>query len=322
MTEYTEDQIKALKLEAKTEILEKISDVVKPASSNIPQAVRKPAVFKYGEDFNSYLELWNNYARILNMQEADRGRLLFTFLDQECIDKLTALNLTSEQKNNWSTVKKELKSALEVDSPQQARAKLFSMKQQIGETVEEFGRKIQKLANKAYSTESRDIVARDANIRDIFVYGILDNSIAIHLMNKAEGDFTTVYKDACNLEKNLDARKQVSGATDIQILTTQTKNAPESSKPRVGSDKKCFQCSRTGHWAAQCPTRERRRCYFCGKEGHLRASCFKLRNDTNAYSRQGGTNSRGNYRMGMTNVDRGRNNRQSNASGNERAPCT
>lgn len=32
MTEHTDDQIKALKLEAKTEILEKISDVVKPTS--------------------------------------------------------------------------------------------------------------------------------------------------------------------------------------------------------------------------------------------------------------------------------------------------
>lgn len=286
MTEYSEEQINKIKEEAKTEgkteTLKQISTIVKPAGLTA-NAVRKPQIFKHGEDFNSYLEMWSNYARILNIAEADRGRLLFTFLDENCNDKISALKLTSDQKNDWNLIKKELKNILEIDNQQQARAKLFSMKQQLGETVEEFGRRIQKMSVKAYSLDSRDVIARDSNIKDVLLYGIANNAIALNLMNKSDLDtldFATLYKNACTLEKNFDARKQASGTADIEILKSEVEPKVVVDKVAKNKDQNCFNCGAADHWQSQCaePRRESRKCYFCGVIGHLRNNCFKLQN--------------------------------------------
>ena len=287
MTEYSEEQIAKIKEEAKTEgkaeTLKQISTIVKPAGLSA-NAVRKPQIFKHGEDFNSYLEIWSNYARILNIAEADRGRLLFTFLDENCNDKISALKLTSDQKNDWNLVKRELKNILEVDNQQQARAKLFSMKQQLGETIEEFGRRIQKMSIKAYSMDSRDVIARDSNIKDVLLYGIANNAIALNLMNKPDLDtldFAALYKNACNLEKNYDARKQASGTADIEILKSEVEpKRVDEGKIVKNIDQSCWNCGALDHWQSQCtkPRRENRKCHFCGQIGHLRNSCFKLQN--------------------------------------------
>ena len=51
---------------------------------------------------------------------------------------MNAAKLTSTNKNDWVKVKKELKNILETDNEQQARAKLFALRQNPGETIEEF----------------------------------------------------------------------------------------------------------------------------------------------------------------------------------------
>ena len=218
--EYSEAQIENIKVEAKESILNNLSTVFASRENiSTSNATRKPQIFKYGDDFNAYLESWSNYARILKIPEADRGRLLFTYFDSESNEKVNSLKLTSEQKNNWTELKTRLRKILEPDSKQQARAKLFAMKQQPSENCEQFGRKLQRMASKAY--DETEAVARDANIRDIFLYGLFNNSIAIHLMNANKEDFATLYQDAIELEKNLETRKQAFGGPEIEILKTE-----------------------------------------------------------------------------------------------------
>jgi hypothetical protein len=210
MATYSEEQVNQIKreteLQAKESILNDLGGIVLRRDTSTSHASRKPQIFKYGDDFNAYLEHWSNYVRILNIPEADRGRLLFTYLDAECNDK-GALKLTSEQKNNWTELKQSLRKVLEPDSKQQARAKLFAMKQLPSESCEEYGRKLQKLARKAYDESETE--THDANMRDKFLYGIFNNLIAIHLMNNKANDFTTLYQEAVKFEKNLEARKQL-----------------------------------------------------------------------------------------------------------------
>ena len=280
MTSYSDEQISAIKQEAKESLLENLSSIMTRKDTSTSHASRKPPIFKYGDDFNSYLETWSNYARILNIPEADRGRLLFTYLDSESNEKVNTLKLTSEQKNTWPDLKQNLRKILDPDSKQQARAKLFSMKQLPSESCEEFGRKLQRMASKAYD-ENTETAARDANVRDIFIYGLLNNSIAIHLMNNKKTDFPSLYQDALELEKNLEARKQVSGGPEIEILKIE---APK--REMVKNDKitgNCFNCGKNGHWAANCkaPKVSKKICHYCNKVGHIKPNCFKYRNDHN-----------------------------------------
>ena len=281
MTTYSEEQISAIKQEAKESLLENLSGIMTRKDTSTSHASRKPPIFKYGEDFNTYLESWSNFARILNIPEADRGRLLFTYLDTESNEKLSAIKLTSEQKNNWTELKQRLRLILEPDSRQQARAKLFAMKQLPSETCEQFGRKLQRMASKAY--DEAESAAREANIRDIFVYGILNNSIAIHLMNSKTIDFATLYRDAIDLEKNLEARKQASGGHEIEILKAEAPKINSSSRVD-GSNKvsgNCFNCGKYGHWAVNCiaPRKTKKVCHYCNKAGHIKQNCFKFQNE-------------------------------------------
>ena len=80
------------------------------------------------------------------------------------------------------------------------------MKQLPFESCEEYGRKLQKLASKAY--DETETETHDANVRDKFLYGIFNNSIAIHLMNN-DNDFETLYQEAVKFEKSLEARKRL-----------------------------------------------------------------------------------------------------------------
>ena len=63
---------------------------------------------------------------------------------------MNAAKLSSSDKNNWVKVKKELKNILDTGNEQQARAKLFALRQNPGENIEEFGRRLTKLATIDY----------------------------------------------------------------------------------------------------------------------------------------------------------------------------
>ena len=222
MTEYTDEQIANIKTESKAEILDNISNINISPSNSTSHAARKPPIYCDGEDINSYLETWANYARILNIPDEDKGRLLLTFLDTTSNEKMNAAKLTSTDKNDWVKVKKELKNILETDNEQQARAKFFALRQNPGETIEEFGRRLTKLATRAYGTDHNEINARDLNIRDKFVSGLQNNSIALNLMAKMDKSYAELYKEACNLDKNLETRKQTHNTGDIEILKIET----------------------------------------------------------------------------------------------------
>ena len=339
MTEYTEEQIANIKTESKAEILGNISNLNVSPSNSTSHAARKPPIFCDGDDINSYLETWANYARILKIPDADKGRLLLTFLDTTSNEKMNAAKLSSNDKNDWITVKKELKNVLETDNEQQARAKLFALRQNPGETIEEFGRRLTKLATRAYGTDLNEINARDLNIKDKFVYGLQNNSIALNLMAKMEKSYAELYKEACNLEKNLETRKQTHNTGDIEILTTET---GKLTVPLNKTKNNCFNCGAAGHWAHSCTElkKETRTCHYCNKVGHIKPKCFKFLKDTgsekyidrrnnnyntnnrpnyesNSYSRgnyRSNSNGRGNYR-GSSN-SRGNYRGSSNSRGN------
>ena len=64
MTTYTNEEISVIKQQAKESLLENLSNIMTRKDTSTSHASGKPPIFKYGDDFNSYLETWSNYARI------------------------------------------------------------------------------------------------------------------------------------------------------------------------------------------------------------------------------------------------------------------
>ena len=92
-------------------------------------------------------------------------------------------------------------------------------------------------------------------------------------------------KEACNLEKNLETRKQTHNTGDMEILTTETGNL---TVPLNKTKDNCFNCGAAGH--------------YCNKVGHIKPKCFKFLKDTGSKnyidrrSNNYNTNNRPNYR--------------------------
>ena len=53
-----------------------------------------------------------------------------------------------------------------------------------------------------YGNTAEQNSAKEVVIRDIFRNGILNKSIDIRIMEKPEADFSTLYREAIDLEKN------------------------------------------------------------------------------------------------------------------------
>ena len=107
-------------------------------------------------------------------------------------------------------------------------------------------------------------------------------------------------KEACNLEKNLETRKQTHNTGDMEILTTETGNLT------VPLNKTKDNCGAAGH--------------YCNKVGHIKPKCFKFLKDTGSKnyidrrSNNYNTNNRPNYRSSSN--SRGNYRGSSNSRGN------
>ena len=61
--------------------------------------------------------------------------------------------------------------------------------------------------------------------------------------------YAELYKEACNLDKNLETRKQTHNTGDIEILKIET---GKLTVPRNKTKDNCFNCGAAGHWAHSC----------------------------------------------------------------------
>ena len=98
-------------------------------------------------------------------------------------------------------------------------------------------------------------------------------------MAKMDKSYAELYKEACNLDKNLETRKQTHNTGDIEILKIET---GKLTVPQNKTKDNCFNCGAAGHWAHSCTElkKETRTCHYCNKVGHIKPKCFKFLKDT------------------------------------------
>ena len=102
-------------------------------------------------------------------------------------------------------------------------------------------------------------------------------------MAKMDKSYAELYKEACNLDKNLETRKQTHNTGDIEILKIET------GKLTVPQNKTKDNCGAAGH--------------YCNKVGHIKPKCFKFLKDTGSKnyidrrSNNYNTNNRPNYKQ-------------------------
>ena len=62
---------------------------------------------------------------------------------------------------------------------------------------------------------------------------------------RMDKSYAELYKEACNLEKNLETHKQTHNTGDIEILTTET---GKLTVPLNKTKDTCFNCGAAGHY--------------------------------------------------------------------------
>ena len=73
-----------------------------------------------------------------------------------------------------------------------------------------------------------------------FFYGLQNNPIVLNLMAKMNKSYAELYKEACNLDKNLETRKQTHNTGDIKILKIET---GKLTVPQNKTKDNCFNCA-------------------------------------------------------------------------------
>ena len=68
-------------------------------------------------------------------------------------------------------------------------------------------------------------------------------------MAKMEKNYAELYKEACNLEANLEIRKQTHNTGEIEILKSETSKL---SVLQYKTKAICFNCGAAGNWAKSC----------------------------------------------------------------------
>ena len=86
-----------------------------------------------------------------------------------------------------------------------------------------------------------------------------------------EKSHAELYKEACNLEKNLETRKQTHHTGEIEILETET---GKLTVPKNKTKNNCFNCGVAGNWAQSCTEQKKnkRTCHYCYTVGHIQCA--------------------------------------------------
>ena len=207
-----------------------------PSSDPVPTSSSKPSVKLQGKmmagrkpqpfdpatmDIRTYIRGFELYKRAANLSDEEAIYAFMTYLDIDCQGRLE--RRYESESETWTQFKEAAMEILDgpyTQSPLDARLALKGAKQRAGETVQDFGERIRRLGEIGFSAE---IEAREANMRDALVAGVLLDQIGVHLIQvMTRMTYDELLQEAKRLERSYKSR---------QIMNSESFNIEVSAMP-------------------------------------------------------------------------------------------
>ena len=223
-----------------------------------------------GETFSLFKRKAQAYFRVYDIDNDKQLDSLMLMMGDKGIKKLDTWKLSAEQEKNMELIWKKYQDSLQpIVNFRVARLQLQQMKQQNGESIDQFIEKLTAQANKC-DFEDRELETR---VIEQVTYGTLYKDLHKDLLKKAK-DFklAEMLSIGRNHEASLLHQKQMAECQANQsksVTVSYVKNKTYSSKtkctacgrehppkrcPAHGST--CKKCGKKNHWADMCKTQE------------------------------------------------------------------
>lgn len=187
--------------------------------------ITKPPRMGKGDSFANYCERFKAYVQMTDLRD-NLDLLFMQNVDSNTYTSLkaTAAALTPDQKTDADVMCRQFLGALYGDEKVSLRNDLLNMKQKPGESVAEFGNRIQEASSMAYTSPEQ---AREASLLAL-LRGISKNSLR-QKMNEAT---VTSFPEAIRLAKKLESVTAMFEAAPI-LKTTEEKAGPSNEESSV-----------------------------------------------------------------------------------------
>ena len=260
--------------------------------------------FKTGDDFDVFLMKFQSWLKRENVVE-DLGEELLAHIDcNDTYKRVRRLRLSVEEQRDPELMTQAVRSAVvhRVKDEEAERRKLMQMKQNVGESVEEFADRIREVAEYAFPGASD----REVNQRMIEALqdGLIDTRVSelVCDLRSCEIDFEKVVVQAAKRWKRnrmfrgdvyVDPSSAVHDRENVFRLansntTAAVNNTPSPAAVQTTSSgpanpSLCSKCGKRGHTETNCWASMK--CQLCETQGHTAHQCARFRDRNNGAPR-------------------------------------
>lgn len=172
------------------------------SASNRGLKMPKPDRFKRGENFTRFCEDFKDYVKLGKVESSDLNLYFLGLLDGFTKDKLKDIVLTPDQRADAGAF---LPIYIEKVTPRHEadnlKLKLCDLRQEKGQTIEDFAYKLREISSRAYGTGKETEATKLAACYSSFIKGLASQEVRIKLReNIAVTGFEQAVDEACRLQ--------------------------------------------------------------------------------------------------------------------------
>ena len=276
------------------------------------QTLAKPTFYKSGDDISLFLERFQEYVSLHNIQDKNLNLYLLSLIkDDKMYRKLKSVKLSPAQQSNAPLlVAAYIEHIFPASETRLLRSSMSTLRQKRHETIPDFISRIEDVGSKAYSDEK---LKEEALISSL-MSGVHDLKIRAKLLECETESFEEISKLATKLERISSTLSESfpTPETDFDVLQVNETNPnpiPPQHNPRPSLPTQshantspspqvtCYGCHQLGHKRNRCPYRNNSpnyprnqrsgrnapnianvQCYFCQGYGHYASNCAARQN--------------------------------------------
>jgi len=229
------------------------------------QAVPQLQRFKWGGNWARFLEQFEDYV-VLTGQMARLDLLLLALVDKVTWDKIGRVKMeagddaANDPRANVGEVVAFYREAYtRVEDRRSHQAKFTMLRQKEGESIEDYGKRVENLGAKAYPVEA----VRVAVLNGTFIRGILDARVKMQLLQLDEMNYMDLVNRALRCEQAASMiepgrGRPVFGAEEVEgahnVAAARQDGQSEGSQAYMAEN--CTYCNMNGHVYDDCWRRQ------------------------------------------------------------------